>query len=321
MKRERRHELQHNELAQWIIKTYGYIQPYANAILGVIVLVLLAVAAWTWWSRQSAAQQAAAWNELYIAQANGNPGEIMEVVENNPDRRVGHWAAVVAGDMYLASGCQQLFTSKATAAQDLRKAVESYLMVLEQSQTPMLRERATFGLGRAYEALSATRQGQGELDDAIEQYQTLVDEWPDGAYTQIARQRLQDLQRSATKQFYDKFAQYDPKPAFTEQQPGTPGEKLPFNTDALPDFSELPAPETPESQSAPLESPSPEKPEASTSGSDDASPEETQKTSPRKTEGPSPDESQSQTPQPDKPDNPADSAASGPPTETPPAEQ
>ena len=33
MKRERRHELQHNDLAEWILKGYERIVPYKNAIL------------------------------------------------------------------------------------------------------------------------------------------------------------------------------------------------------------------------------------------------------------------------------------------------
>ncbi len=242
MKSERRHELQHNALADWIGRNFQAIRPYGNAILAVISLVLLIAVGWLWWSRQVAAGDATAWNELYLAQVNNNPGELMDVAEKHPGTRVGHWAAVVAGDMHLAMGCEQLFTNKATAAQDLRKAVESYLRVLQDSQTPMLRERATFGLARAYEALSGTRQSQGELDKAVETYQTVVDKWPDGAYTEMARQRLDDLKRPATKEFYDKFAQYDPKPAFTEQ-PGAPGEKLPFSTDALPDFPDLPKPD------------------------------------------------------------------------------
>ncbi|NUQ61334.1 MAG: hypothetical protein HUU20_02530 [Pirellulales bacterium] len=243
MKSERRHELQHNELAAWITRSFETVRPYGNAVVGAIAVVCLVAIGWIWWSRQSAADDASAWNNVYQAQVGNNPAALMEVAESHPDANVGQWAAAVAGDMFLVSGCEQLFTNKATAAQELRKAVESYLVVLKNSQSPTLRERATFGLARAYESLSGTRQSQGELDRAIESYQTLLDKWPDGAYTELARQRLTDLQRPATKQFYDKFAQYDPKPAYTEQ-PGTPGEKLPFSTEALPDFSELPKPDS-----------------------------------------------------------------------------
>lgn len=263
MKSERRHELQHNELADWIGRSYESVRPYANLVLLLVALGLLVAAAWIWWSRQASAGQAVAWNELYRAQLNGSPAEVQQVAENHPNTDVAHWATAIAGDMYLATGCEQLFTNKATAAQDLRKAVDSYLTVLNESQTPMLRERATFGLARAYEALSGTRQSQGELDKAIENYRTVVEKWPNGAYTEIATQRLEDLQRSATKQFYDKFAQYDPKPAYTEQ-PGTPGEKLPFSTDALPDFSDLPK--------APDETVKPPQPESTPSENSAATP-------------------------------------------------
>lgn len=290
MKSERRHELQQNELADWIGKSYESARPYGNLILALVALVLLVAAAWIWWSRQASAGQAETWNKLYQAQLNGNPAEMMEVAENHPNTDVGHWAAVIAGDIYLANGCEQLFTNKATAAQELRKAVDSYLAVLNESQIPMLRERATFGLARAYEALSGTRQSQGELDKAIENYRAVVEKWPNGAYTEIAKQRLADLERPATKQFYDKFAQYDPKPAFTDQ-PGTPGEKLPFSTDALPDFSDLPktADETvkpPQAESTPSEnsaaSPQPAEPAAAASATSEppAQPEPSEEPAP-----------------------------------------
>ena len=39
MKGERRHELEKNELAAWLAKTFGVVIPYQNAILGAVLLV------------------------------------------------------------------------------------------------------------------------------------------------------------------------------------------------------------------------------------------------------------------------------------------
>ena len=41
MKSERRHELQHNDLAEWIITAYERIVPYRNALLGVGLLAIV----------------------------------------------------------------------------------------------------------------------------------------------------------------------------------------------------------------------------------------------------------------------------------------
>ncbi len=66
MKRERRHELQHNDLAEWILKNYERIVPYRNAILGVGLLVVVLVIGISFWHSHSAAQAGEAWNSLGI---------------------------------------------------------------------------------------------------------------------------------------------------------------------------------------------------------------------------------------------------------------
>ena len=241
MKRERRHELHHNELLEWLNKVFQTVGPYTNLILGVLLLAVVATAAWTWWTRSSTGKQASAWAELYGAVSTQNPAEVLSVAERRPGSNVAQWAAVVAGDMYLSQGCDELFQSKATAGQELRKAVDEYLTVLKESRSEMLRERATFGLARAYEALAGTREGQGGLDKAIGRYEEVIQNWPDGTYTALAEQRLKDLNSQATKAFYDKFAKYEPQRSYPGQ-PGIPGEPLPFSLDGLdqqsiPDFS------------------------------------------------------------------------------------
>ena len=45
MKSERRHELQHNELAEWLAKSAQAIKPYQNIIFAAVVLVLIGVVA------------------------------------------------------------------------------------------------------------------------------------------------------------------------------------------------------------------------------------------------------------------------------------
>ncbi len=227
MKGERRHELEQNILADWLAGVIEEIKPYKNLIFGTVLLAIAAMLVYSWWSRESATETAAAWNSFYKARATGSPAEFDKVVEQFPGSHVAHWAAVVAGDAYLAQGCNQLFSSKATANQDLRKAVDDYLIVLNGSRESMLRERATFGMARAQEA-------QGELSKAIESYQKVASDWPEGAYTATAQRRLEDLKDPKTKAFYDKFAKYDPKPAFANE-PGMPGERPAFDLDSLPD--------------------------------------------------------------------------------------
>ena len=64
MKSERRHELQHNELAEWLANMAKTIQPYQNWSLTAVLVVLLVVAGYTVWSRKAAAETAQAWNAM-----------------------------------------------------------------------------------------------------------------------------------------------------------------------------------------------------------------------------------------------------------------
>jgi len=221
MKSQRRHELEHNVLADWLGKKFKEIQPYVNLILGGVLAVLIVFLGYTWWSRQAAGQTAEAWNEFYKALSEGKPSDFDAVSEKYPGTTVDHFATVIAADERLASGCHQLFVNKASANQELRRAVDGYLAVLESPQ-PMLRQRATYGLARAYESL-------GELEKAVEYYEQVTKNWPQGAYTAFAERQLADLQKPSTKKWYDQFAKFDPAPQYTEE----PGKRPKFSLDTL----------------------------------------------------------------------------------------
>ncbi|MGA2031264.1 MAG: hypothetical protein ABSG68_03320 [Thermoguttaceae bacterium] len=225
MKSERRHELQHNELAQWLRDTYQSVQPYQNTVLGIVLLLAVALAVYTWWSGQSAAQAASAWDSFNTALAKGSPGELDALVNQYPHTPVANWSQVMAGDLYLLIGANQLFSNKANANESLSKAVENYQAVRAEAQTPLLRERATFGLARALES-------QNNLAEAEKYYREVLASWPSGACAGEATDRLADLRRPATKSFYDQFAKYDPKPAYT---PETGGRTPPRFPEQLPD--------------------------------------------------------------------------------------
>ena len=49
MKSERRHELQHNDLADWFLTTYESMLPYRTVIIFGTLLVVVAAVAWTIW--------------------------------------------------------------------------------------------------------------------------------------------------------------------------------------------------------------------------------------------------------------------------------
>ena len=130
-------------------------------------------------------------------------------------------ADIVAADIQLAQGCSMLFINKAAANQQLNNALRLYQAVSEQSSSPTLLAQATFGLARTWESL-------GKLDTAIKFYTDVTTDWPDTVYAQMSSRRLDDLKRVSTKEVYDKFARFDPKPTFPQPPGGNPGlEKIP----------------------------------------------------------------------------------------------
>jgi hypothetical protein len=152
------------------------------------------------------ARSAAAWTSLDEALREENTFALDRVAEQYPHTNVAEWASLAAADLYLNEGCNQLFTNKIAANVNLGRAADDYQSVLEQTGSSLLRERATFGLARTFEA-------QNNLPKALEKYEQLVKDWSHGVYTAAAQQRIDDLNRRPTKEFYDWFAKFDPKPA------------------------------------------------------------------------------------------------------------
>jgi tetratricopeptide (TPR) repeat protein len=228
MKSERRHELQHNELAEWLFKSGERLKPYQNLILAGVAVAVVAVAAYSWWSRTSATRASQAWTDLSRSLDAGSPDMITTVAEDYPNTVVGQTATVILGDWRLAMACNQRFVSMALAQKQLDDAIDSYSKVLETSRLPSLLERATYGMARANET-------RGELEDATRYYKEVTEKWPDGAYAAAAKQRLDDFQQLDTKRMFGDLRKFEPKPAFSEE-PGALG--------PLPSFSE-PLPQEP----------------------------------------------------------------------------
>jgi hypothetical protein len=220
MKSEERHKLHQNALAVWLAQTLTTIKPYQNAIIGGVIVVLLAVILTMWWNSESASQANKAWTQFFAAFDQGSTAALANVAENNPRSSAAPVADLASADILLAQGCNMLFTNKATANQSLNKAVELFEKVIEQSGKAALKAQATFGLAKA-------RESQGKLETASKLYNDVKTKWPDTVFAQMAAQRLKDLDRPSIKQVYDQFAKYDPKPVFNSLPDSKPKLDLP----------------------------------------------------------------------------------------------
>ncbi len=227
MKSERRHELEHNVLADWLADTHERTKPYQNAILGGLILLAALIVVAAVWRTMAQRQAARAWGAYFRAIQTGQPGDLEDVAGDYPGSHVAQWSATAAADLRLALGCNLLFSDKPSALHELRRATDQYLQVLQQSREATLLERATFGLARAYEA-------QLDLQRAAERYQQVADRWPEGPYAQAANDRLSALDSRPVRELADKFAQWEPTPA-VDDLPDFPATAPEFDLDALPD--------------------------------------------------------------------------------------
>ena len=226
MKSEERHRLQQNALADWIGKTVESIKPYQNTILFTALAIVVGVVIYSWWTRVSVAESAKAWEDLNVAMESGNTARMAKVIETYPKTDAAHMAAVLAGDFHLAEGCDRRFVSKAIANDELNAAVTQYKNVLEQSRNSSLMERATFGMARA-------REAKGDLEPAGKLYADVLHEMARRRLCRRRRHARNDLKRTSTKEFYDRFKDFDPKPAFSGEG-DLPGKKPSFDLDTLP---------------------------------------------------------------------------------------
>ncbi len=225
MKAERRHELQHNELADWLSGTAERLRPYSRAILGVTIAAVVLLLAYYLITSRAEKKQSAAWDKYLHALSATTPDasttELEETVERYSKTPAAVWAEATLGDMELGDGIGQLFVDKVDAEKKIKRAIGHYEAVLEKADDPLLKARVLFGLAHAQESL-------GELEKARQSYEALVD--LKGPYQQLAEDRVAALGRDSTHDFYAWFASEEP---VRTPLPGMPGERLPFDASSL----------------------------------------------------------------------------------------
>ena len=256
MKTERRHELKTNELADWLGKSMVRVEENYKVGLAIVVVVVLIVAVWAYLRNSAAQKMQESWTAFQRASTQSNINELTDVASRYGELPAGACARLVLGDTQLRAGTDQLFSDRADANDQLRRALENYQLVIDSpaNLTPVVKQRALLGLARAAESLN-------ELPRAREAYQQLADtnRWPQAYYSKEAQIRLDSLSRNSTKEFYDWFAKQEPRPALS---PAGDGASL-FQDSVLPsEPATAPAATAPPSGSAPAETPPAETPAA-----------------------------------------------------------
>ncbi len=176
MKAEKRHELQQNELADWLGEQIEAAKPYSGTILFAAIALVLAVALGIYLMSAGNPASAAAWSKYFAAFNDREPAvALQELATKEAGSPAALWALQSVGDINLSQGSLQLFSDREEAKKLLAKAEEAYKQVEEKANDPLLKTRARLGLAKLYEATNKPAESkrfyelivQSEKDSAI----------------------------------------------------------------------------------------------------------------------------------------------------------
>jgi len=200
MKTERRHELQHNELADWIQANYQRIQPYLTSIAAVLVAAVVLYWAYVTFSSRAAARadqdwallspkdEAAdslkVWTELASTHSASTPlGMAVRM-------RIGNYSLQEAG------GVQVFNKQRSTEIKDfLNRAVTAFTELQKDAKDADVRSVATLKLAQTQEYI-------GNLQAAKAEYAKVAELGAKSPYSEFAKTRAADLGKQETKDFY-----------------------------------------------------------------------------------------------------------------------
>lgn len=219
MKTERRHQLQHNELADSIGSFIQRLAPYGNWIVGGIILLVGAVFGGQYYMSQQAAKNEQAWNAYFGAASKRDlkdgpvklsPARLNGIVKAHPGTVASLWAEQKLGDTRLQNGISLMFTDPSEGRSELNKAQSNFEAVLagakslDREKAKPLLQKATFGLAQTYETLAST----GDVKEALKHYGEIVSRWPGDGYALRAKERVAALKRQqelGDNSFYAEF--------------------------------------------------------------------------------------------------------------------
>ena len=240
MKAERKHELEHNELDDLLVKTMHVLRE--NGMVIAIVVIGLALGAGIYAYRtatQSISADAGLWENYFLALGDRDAERELESLIDEQDRRGQAtalpilWARLSLGNVKLSQGTRKLFENRDDAVQSLEEAEANFQAVEKNAARNLeLRDRSRLGLAELYESLSRP-------EDARKYYAMVAKSAPDSPVGKLAIRGERRMAQKNNQEFLTWFAQQKPAkkpsslPPFDMKDPSE-----------IPDFSVPPAPES-----------------------------------------------------------------------------
>jgi len=204
MKAERRHELKHNELADWIGELAEGVKPHATGVLIGLAILAAVVLGSVWYFSGETAAASRAWSQYFYAFSERDPQKVLQnLASEQSGSKAAWWALEAVADMNVGEGAALLYSDRAEAKKRLEAAKEAYLKV-ESAGDPMLKTRARLGLGKVYESLC-------EPEKAREYYDKVASSEKDSAIGKAAAADARRMKDSREVEFLAWFDKQTPK--------------------------------------------------------------------------------------------------------------
>lgn len=246
MKAERKHELEHNELDDLLVKSMHVLRE--NGVIIAIVAIGLIVGAGVYAYRmttQSISADAGLWENYFLALSDSKDAEReLESLIDEQDRRGQTaalpvlWARLSLGNIKLSQGTRKLFENRDDAVASLEEAEANFQAVEKNApRNPELRDRARMGLAEVYESLSRP-------EDARKYYGMVAKAAQESPLGKLAVRGERRVSQKANQEFLTWFAQQKP----IKKPSGLP----PFDMKDPPDVPDFSLPPLPGSDDKPI---------------------------------------------------------------------
>lgn len=226
MNTDRRHELQHNVLAEYLTRINESIEPHSKLIAVVVGAAIVGSLGFMLYQSNASGQRSDATLQLVLAAGEGDDAVLSMVGEQFAQTTAGSWARLYQADELMSRGMRVLYTDRTEATELFTSAENAYSQALSTSKDKVLDSRAHFGLARIAES-------SGDAEKAIEEYRKTMAANESEAMVEVAQQRIDSLSRPSTKEFLAWFGEQDFTPSDPALPPSLPGSNM------LPDLPDL----------------------------------------------------------------------------------
>src|SRR3954465_14966740 len=120
MKAERRHELKHNELADWIGELAEGVKPHATGVLIGLAILAAVVLGSVWYFSGETAAASRAWSQYFYAFSERDPQKVLQnLASEQSGSKAAWWALEAVADMNVGEGAALLYSDRAEAKKRL----------------------------------------------------------------------------------------------------------------------------------------------------------------------------------------------------------